>query len=927
MNERGGEQEGQVTGEGVELEEQGIGAGQPTRQEQGAVGNCVDRRMCAGKDIVVGWHKCGQCKQPLCNLCSGKEDDDDIAYCFGCKGGNTEFPLSFKTWSLPEAATASSAGTASTANTVTTAGTGATEHTGICNSVKRKAQKVTWGAKRKSLNFDEEQDIGDGAEHVEDGEGSHSDHERGQVEERGGQAVNSRKRKSLVDPYGHPRSKAMRILDSKVEKACALVKSGISVKRAAKEAGLWASTLRRRLENKAKAPGRPLKTLTAEEEKLIACLLQERAEMGIGLTMVQLAALLRQTFLEIKAAEPHRTTGFEAGGQNPTYKFLINFRQRNRISLRKTQEMKRGRELLSLEEVRIWQAEIEKLKNSEDLREVFQDPQRIWNFDETSVQWGIDGLRVLVQKNTRGSVPAKSAGTRNATTLVVSANASGDYLPPSIVFGGKRDLSGKYIAAAEKEGYNFGGQLPNISFTESGFVDTDILLSLLRLLHQHCVELKIKLPVALFLDAAPQHLSLLVIRSAQQLGIRLLLVLPNATWLLQPLDLSFFLEFKREFQKKIWGEQIANQAEGKSLTRTTVLTLIDNSFKKTKVKPGLVQRGWRLSGIFPWDKDAPKLSSLKPSAKFAQTKRDVRDKGRNKGLEDTLEAIRPLEKGNRNSDGQGSELFLTQTILSDAQSVGSPQEKGENDSSMVGGGGGEDDASNKEVAVGNQGDGGEGGEGPSSDAGTAGSLRERGESDTSMGGREEDFPSNKEVQGAREGSGGPSLPLARQHFLGFCNLFITPEQVEQFHDQYSKGARESQEHLFNAYVALRSATEVSALKAVEHVCRKSIPSNLPSAARPKSRHVDGNYDLCSTDWTEKLSAHKSSPATQTVATLKNELHTLGLSTRGTKVQFTFWLYWFYIFFFQEVLRSRLAEARSKENRVADNISGPGTPQR
>ena len=863
----------------VELEEQEAGAG----QAQGAGGNCVDKRMCAGKDIEVGWHKCGQCNQPLCNLCSGKEDDDDIVFCFACKGGNPENPLSYKTWSTPSPPEASTAGTVTTAGT---AGTGATEHAVGPNSVKRKAKKVTWGAKRDTLNCDEEQDLEDGAEQEVTGEGGHSDLEGGQVgtgkvEEQGGHPVNSRKRKPLVDPYGHPRSKSRRILDSKVEKACTLVKSGISVKKAAKEAGIWASTLRRRSENKAKAAGRPLKTLTKEEENLIVGLLQERAEMGMGLTMVQLAALLQQTLLEIKAAEPDRTTGFEASGQTPSYKFLINFRIRNQISLRKTQEMKRGRELLSLEEVRIWQAEMEKLKNSDDLREVFQDPERVWNFDETSVQWGIDGLRVLVQKNTRGSVPAKSAGTRNSTTLVVTANASGDVLPPSIVFEGKRDLSGKYIATAEKEGYHFGGQLPNISFTESGFVNTDILLSLLQLLHKHCLELKIKLPVALFLDAAPQHLSLLVIRSAQQLGIRLLLVLPNATWLLQPLDLSFFLEFKREFQKKTWDEQVASQTEGKSLNRTTILTLIDYSFKKTKVKPGLVKRGWRLSGLFPWDKDAPKLSSLKPSKKFAQRQRDVgaRDKGKD---------------GNQGDRGEGGD-GPSSGIEADAATAsgGSPRVREESDPSMVEGGGGEGDSFNKEVEVRNQGDRGDGRGGPSTepgaDAATAngGSPTVREENDdSSMDRREgEDVASIKQVEGARgEGGGGLSSSLARQQYLGFCNLFISPELAEQFHEQYSKGVRDSQEHLFKAYVAFRSATEVSALQAVANVCRSSIPSNLPSAARPNNRHVNGNYDLCSSEWTEKLSAPKSCP--MTVATLKADLRKLGLSTMGTKVQFT-----------------------------------------
>ena len=113
---------------------------------------------------------------------------------------------------------------------------------------------------------------------------------------------------------------------------------------------------------------------------------------------------------------------------------------------------------------------------------------------------------------------------------------------------------------------------------------------------------------------------------------------------------------------------------------------------------------------------------------------------------------------------------------------------------------------------------------------------------------------SKQVEGARGegGGGGLSSSLARQQYLGFCNLFISPELAEQFHEQYSKGERDSQEHLFKAYVALRSATEVSALQAVENVCRSSIPSNLPSAARPNNRHVNGNYDLCSSEWTDNF---------------------------------------------------------------------------
>ena len=248
------------------------------------------------------------------------------------------------------------------------------------------------------------------------------------------------------------------------------------------------------------------------------------------------------------------------------------------------------------------------------------------------------------------------------------------------------------------------------------------------------------------------------------------------------------------------------------MNRTTILTLIDFSFKKTKVKPGLVQRGWRLSGLFPWDKNAPKLSSLKPSIKFAQRKRGVgaRDKGK---------------EGNQSDRGEGGDGPSSGIEAAAATpSGGSPRLREASDPSMVEGG--------EEVVVRNQGERGDGRGGPSKqveggrgEGGGEVEVRNQGDRGDCRGGH------SKQVEGARgEGGGGLSSSLARQQYLGFCNLFISPPLAEQFHEQYSKGVRDSQVHLFKAYAALRSATEVSALQAVENVCRSSIPSNLPSAA-------------------------------------------------------------------------------------------------
>ena len=52
-----------------------------------------------------GVRKCAQCYEALCW-------EDEEVYCFACKGGNTECPLSYKTWTPPRSAKLSTGGEA-----------------------------------------------------------------------------------------------------------------------------------------------------------------------------------------------------------------------------------------------------------------------------------------------------------------------------------------------------------------------------------------------------------------------------------------------------------------------------------------------------------------------------------------------------------------------------------------------------------------------------------------------------------------------------------------------------------------------------------------------------------------------------------------------------------------------------------------------
>ena len=113
------------------------------------------------------------------------------------------------------------------------------------------------------------------------------------------------------------------------------------------------------------------------------------------------------------------------------------------------------------------------------------------------------------------------------------------------------------------------------------------------------------------------HMSLKIAEFCELKKIKLWLLKPFATHILQPLDLTVFGPFKTFLFQfiRLWQQNNA----GDSLNKYDVISeaaypALEKVFKDSEV----VKTGFRKSGIFPWNPEAVDKKKLSPSKAFIQ---------------------------------------------------------------------------------------------------------------------------------------------------------------------------------------------------------------------------------------------------------------------------------------------------------------------
>ena len=320
-----------------------------------------------------------------------------------------------------------------------------------------------------------------------------------------------------------------------LQNAMAAVQGGeaLSMRAAAHKYGIPPSTLHDHLKGISKKAGAGGPTvLMAAEEREVALTCLALADMGFGLTRGLVEMVLMEYLKDNSIPNP-----FTGGvpGKDWWQRFLKRWPS---LAERKPQHLSRSRaEAGDKEIVQMWFAKVEEVLSSAGLDP--SDPAtaaRFWNCDETAFCMSVSASKLLVRKGTKMVHEVGGGSGREYTTVHCAGSATGERLPPFILYKGKnlyrRWMEGGPAAAV-------------YGISDSGWMDGANFLSWFTKLFLPAVAYLTKTaPVLLFLDGHHSHISLELIRTACSNNILLLCLPPNTTHLLQPLDVGVFAPMK-----------------------------------------------------------------------------------------------------------------------------------------------------------------------------------------------------------------------------------------------------------------------------------------------------------------------------------------------------------------------------------------------
>ncbi|XP_066258180.1 uncharacterized protein [Euwallacea similis] len=169
-------------------------------------------------------------------------------------------------------------------------------------------------------------------------------------------------------------------------------------------------------------------------------------------------------------------------------------------------------------------------------------PMRIWNLDEISFCTDPAKTKVVGGKNVP-CIRTVSAPGRENIAVLMAASASGDKVPPLIIFKGKNIWD--QWQASENSGY------PGTTYaaTNNGWMEVEVFQNYFP--KSFLKTIGTDRPVLLIFDGHSTHLTIRLIEIASQENVTILKLPPHTSHVLQSLDLSIFKPLKTCWDLKL----------------------------------------------------------------------------------------------------------------------------------------------------------------------------------------------------------------------------------------------------------------------------------------------------------------------------------------------------------------------------------------
>lgn len=140
----------------------------------------------------------------------------------------------------------------------------------------------------------------------------------------------------------------------------------------------------------------------------------------------------------------------------------------------------------------------------------------------------------------------------------------------------------------------------------------------------------IQKPVILFMDGHTSHMSFHVSKFCSENGIILIALFPNATHLLQPMDVAIFRSLKGAWKTAVQSWRLEH-IDSPILRKVHFCPLLNKVLEDT-LSPEMFQNGFRKCELLPWNPDEVCCGSEQPTDEFMALQKMAKIKELEMGL-------------------------------------------------------------------------------------------------------------------------------------------------------------------------------------------------------------------------------------------------------------------------------------------------------
>ncbi|XP_037298032.1 uncharacterized protein LOC119190364 [Manduca sexta] len=288
---------------------------------------------------------------------------------------------------------------------------------------------------------------------------------------------------------------------------------------------------------------------------------------------------------------------------------------------RQPQNLTSSRASVTTSQLKNWFNEVSTYLEENNYTNILVEPHRIFNMDETAFL-NPKGNKVLAAKGEKSVYQQVNSDEKECFTVLLGGNAAGEVLPPMVIF--------KYLRMPRELSLS----VPvtwGIGRSDSGWMTMETFFEYIcNIFDKWLNDNGIQKPVILFMDGHTSHISFHVSKYCSENGIILIALFPNATHLLQPMDVAIFRSLKGAWKTAVQSWRLEH-IDSPILRKTHFCPLLNKVLKDT-LSPEMFQNGFRKCGLSPWNPDEVCGAPEQPTDEFMALRKITKIKELEMGL-------------------------------------------------------------------------------------------------------------------------------------------------------------------------------------------------------------------------------------------------------------------------------------------------------